>query len=319
MAYRAARAEVPNLQRVLDDYGSSVASYLSSPAPVHQWLLQLLPEGMFDRPPDAHLFVGITPLVLSLVGIARLVRAPRGVERWSWRHPVAFYGSLTLVAFWFTLGPPIGLWQFTHALPVFSFLRVPSRFVLLEALALGVLAAHGASVIVARVAPRRQTIVAAALAGVMIVEFLPWGLETLPFQVETTSADRWLATRAKPFAVAEFPVPDSLDDTTQGRRNTLFMQHSTAHWQKTVHGFSGVEPRHFTELRPKLVGFPDLPSLNALADLGVTYVVIHPYLYERDQVDMAEVDARIGAFEDWLQVEYVSRDGRVYSLRRPSP
>jgi hypothetical protein len=97
------------------------------------------------------------------------------------------------------------------------------------------------------------------------------------------------------------------------------MQHSTAHWQKIVHGYSGVEPHHYTQLQDKLSRFPDDESLNALADLGVTYVVMHPYLYEYDETDLAEVEARFEHYRDWLRVEYVSRDGRVYSLRRPAP
>jgi hypothetical protein len=332
LPYRAARTEVPNLRRVLDDHGSSLSSYFSSPVPFHQWLLAHAPGWVTAEPPDAHLFVGVIPLVLALVAVVAVVvrRSPaassavgqappaRRFAGW-WRgHPVLFYAGLALVSFWFTLGPPIGLWQWTYWMPVFSFLRVPSRFVLLEILALAILSGYGAQWLAQRVRPERAAAVVGLAGLLLVVEFAPWGMRTIPFQIDVTSADRWLDGRPKPFVVAEFPVPRTRDEATLARRNTLFMQHSTAHWQKIVHGYSGVEPHHYTQLQDKLARFPDDESLDALVELGVTYVVMHPYLYEYDESDLAEVDARFEKYRDWLRVEYVSREGRVYSLRRPT-
>jgi hypothetical protein len=322
LPYRAARGEVPSLHRGLGDYGSTLSSYVSSPAPFHQWMLEFLPAWITAERPDAYLFPGILPLLLAgaaMVGwLARSIRtehqtgAPAG-----WRHPVALYGLLALVAFWFTIGPPYGLWQFTHSLPVFSFLRVPSRFVLLEVLALGIVAAFGARWVATRIAPARQTTVLAATTLLLVVEFFPWGIDTTPFKVETTSADRWLASQTGPLVVAEFPVPDSLAETTQALRATRFMLHSTAHWHKIVHGYSGAEPAHYRPLREHMKNFPSTASVEALAAHGVTHVVVHPFIYEEDQSDFAAVERWITDNPEWLRVEYVSRDGRVYSLHRP--
>jgi hypothetical protein len=300
---------------VLDDYGSSVSSYFSSPVPVHQWLLAHMPDWVRAEPPDAHLFVGVGPVVLALMAVGAVVVRRRSLMT----SPVWFYTALAVIAFWFTLGPPIGLWQWTYWLPVFSFLRVPSRFVLLEVLALAVLSGFGAQWLSQQVRPARATTVIAVTGLLLLLEFAPWGLRTIPFEIETTAADRWLDSRPKPFVVAEFPVPATQDEATHARRNTLFMQHSTAHWQKIVHGYSGVEPNHYTRLQGLLARFPDDESLNALVDLGVTYVVMHPYLYEYDRSDLADVEARFEKYREWLRVEFRSREGRVYSLRRPAP
>lgn len=314
LPYRAARREVPNLRRVLDDYGSSLSSYFSSPVPFHQWLLARMPDWVRTEPPDAHLFVGIGPLALALIAVLALVARRMPLER----SFITFYALLAAVAVWFTVGPPFGLWQWTYWMPVFSFLRVPSRFVLLEVMALAVLSGFGTQWLSRQARPGRgATLVVATVGLLLLLEFAPWGLRTIPFQIEVTAADRWLDSRPKPFVVAEFPVPITRDDTTLARRNTLFMQHSTGHWQKTIHGYSGVEPQHYTAIQELLWRFPDEASLNALVDLGVSYVVVHPYLYEYDKRDMTEVDARIEAFRDWLRVEFLSREGRVYSLRRP--
>jgi hypothetical protein len=315
LPYRAARGEVPNLRRVLDDYGSSLSSYFSSPVPFHQWMLSRMPDWIRAEPPDAHLFVGLGPVVLALVAVWAVATRRMRLER----PFVLFYAALAAVAFWFTIGPPMGLWQWTYWMPVFSFLRVPSRFVLLEVMALAVLSGFGVMWLARQVRPgRAATAVVVSVGLLLLCEFAPWGLRTVPFQIEVTSADRWLDSRPKPFVVAEFPVPVTRDEATLARRNTLFMQHSTAHWQKIIHGYSGVEPQHYTAVQERLWSFPDEASLNALVDLGVTYVVVHPYLYEYDKRNMAEVDARIEQFRDWLRVEFLSREGRVYSLRRPA-
>ena len=327
LPYEAAKGEVPNLERTLDDFGSSISSYISSPTHVHEWLLSQAPAWMTARGPDAHLFPGVLPILLALVAMLAVPlwrgEALPGARSWrdrlaQWRdNPVPFYSLLTLVSVWFTLGPPIGLWRWTYWMPVFSFLRVPSRFVLLEVLALAVLSGFAYQWLTSRMPPARQRGVAVALGGLLLVEFAAVPLVTIPYDVTPPAADRWLDTRPKPFVVAEVPVPDSQSAVTQSLRNTLFMLHSTAHWQKIVHGYSGVEPQHYSELHWKLARFPDDESLNALANLGVTYVVMHPDLYPESE--LADAEARFERYKDWLRLDYRSADGRVYSLRRPVP
>jgi len=92
----------------------------------------------------------------------------------------------------------------------------------------------------------------------------------------------------------------------------LYMLHSTAHWQKTVHGQSGIEPRSHTELYREMKEFPREESLRALARFGVGYIVVHEDMYPADQ--WPEIDARIQAVPQWLRLEHRSGAGRVYSL-----
>ena len=327
LPYQGAKREVPNLQRTLDDFGSSLSSYFSSPTHVHEWLLSHAPAWMTAAQPDAHLFPGVFPIVLAIVAaVAMRSWSPHTFApgRMSWRdrmhgwrtNPVAFYTLLTAISVWFTLGPPFGLWRWTYWMPVFSFLRVPSRFVLLEVLTLAVLSGFGYQWLARRMTTNAQRSVAIGLGALLIVEFAPMPLVTVPYDITPPAADRWLDDRPKPFVVAEVPVPDSLSIITQSLRNTLYMLHSTAHWQKIVHGYSGVEPQHYTDLHWKLTRFPDDESLNALVELGVDYVVMHPDLYP--ETELADAEARFRRYSDWLRVEYLSPDGRVYSLRRPT-
>jgi len=321
LAYQGAHAEVPTLHRALDDYGLSLSSYFASPSHVDAFLFSYLPVSLTREPPDAYLFPGYLPLVLAAVPFLFFRRSPRIARedrgsRERGRDTVMFYAGLTLVCFWLTLGPPLGLWRWVYWLPLFDFLRVPSRFVMLMMLGLAVLGGFGFERLTARAGARRRMAAATVLGGLLLAEFAAMPLDTRPERVEIPAIDRWLDTQPKPFVVAEVPVTDSQSDVTNGRRNTLYMLHSMAHWQKTVHGYSGVEPASFHALYWQLTTFPDPASLRTLTGLGVTYIVVHRDLYP--PTELADADARFERYKDWLTLVHVEGDGRVYRLHRPA-
>ena len=90
------------------------------------------------------------------------------------------------------------------------------------------------------------------------------------------------------------------------------MIHAMAHWQKTVHGYSGLRPPLHAELYSQLVSFPDEKSLSTLSDLGVRYVVVHTDLYPAGEWPI--VEERIGRFPQRLHLEHAEGAGRAYSL-----
>jgi len=99
------------------------------------------------------------------------------------------------------------------------------------------------------------------------------------------------------------------------RRQSLYMLHSTAHWQKTIHGYSGMQPPLHDAVYAQLLNFPDERVLARLASLGVTYVIVHTDLYSVE--DWRRVDARLDGCKAWLALEHAEGAGRVYSLRQP--
>src|SRR5439155_19258755 len=154
---------------------------------------------------------------------------------------------------------------------------------------------------------------AAILAALMLAEFsLPW--ETTAYAVEIPAADRWLATRPRPFAIAEVPIPRPSDAGPSDRRETRLMLYSTAHWEKTVHGYSGFRSAAQERLFYELSAFPDETSVSSLERIGVSYVVVHTDSYPPER--RADVLARIDVFGRRLKVEYVDPTARVYSLTR---
>jgi hypothetical protein len=115
--------------------------------------------------------------------------------------------------------------------------------------------------------------------------------------------------------IAEVPLPDPMNAGAFERRQTQYMLHSMAHWQKTVHGYSGWRAPLHEQLYLEMRNFPDEASLRSLAGLGVTYIVVHTELYPPGE--WPQVEARLGFWEDWLRLEHTGGTGRVYSLTNP--
>ena len=263
-------------------------------------------------------------VVFLRVGIAR--RAPfsplmplrwcrAAWQQWSVRFRDdnrTLYILLLLLSYWLSIGPPLGLWPAVYWLPGLNFIRVPSRFTILAVLSLGVLAGMGFDWLTKRFSTDMRRTTAAVIAMALIAEFaVPW--TTTKHRVEIPAVDRWLDTQPKPFVVAELPLPPFGAGGAWERRQTEFMLHSTAHWQKTVHGYSGLRPPLHEILFQQMRTFPDARSLSALRELGVTYLIVHTDLYESGE--WPAVEARLEEYRDSLRLERVEGPGRVYSLR----
>jgi len=289
-------------------------SFLAAPSHVQTFLLSLLPGPRILDTASAYLFPGFLPLLLALAALPAVLRRRAGTG--TWRSPVAFYAVLALVSVWLSIGPPFGLWPLVYWLPGMSFIRVPSRFTVLAVLGLAIVAAAGFDRLAARLAPGRQRVFGAAVTLLLVAEFAAIPLAVTPYRVDIPLADRWLAGRPGPFAVAEVPLPDPLQAGPFERRQTMYMLHSMGHWQKTVHGYSGIRAPLHDRLYVLLRHFPDEASLDELARLEVRYVVVHTDLYPPGEWE--QVAARIDRFGGRLRLEHVAGTGRVYSLSPPA-
>lgn len=322
------------LRRTLEDWAVPWSSFLASPSRAWAALLSLFPDAQINETAGAYLFPGVLPIVLAAAAFVGFVqrRAAAGKSRPWFAQTRFFYLALTLVALWLAAGPPIGLWPLVYWLPGFNFIRAPNRFVLLAIAGLAVLAGMGfdrlsSSLSSSTSSPsgpssvhapsrRRRTVLAVALGALLVGEFAAIPLGSEPYAVEIPAIDRWLARHAAAsgaMTIAEVPLPDSRDLNRRERRQTLFMLHATAHWQKTVHGYSGIRPPQHEDLYRALLRFPDDDSLAKLEALGVTHVVVHTDLYAPDE--WADVNARLAAFSPRLRFVHEEAGGRVYALR----
>ncbi len=240
------------------------------------------------------------------------------MRRFAGRHrrdPTLYYALLAFVSFWLAVGPPFGLWQFVYWLPGLNFIREASRFTMLGVLALAVLSGIGFERLTRSFGPKTRFAGLGVAIILLVGEFAAMPLAVGPNDWSIPAVDRWLDRQPKPFAVAELPLPRPTLAGAFERRQTTYMLHSTAHFQKTVHGYSGLRPALHADLYWSLQTFPDRTSLGKLASLGVTYVVVHTELYPPGEWE--RVEERIATFREWLRLEHADGAGRVYSLHEP--
>jgi hypothetical protein len=212
---------------------------------------------------------------------------------------------------WLAVGPPLGVWRWVYWWPGLSFVRVPSRFMLLGMLALAVLAGYGVDHIAAAW-PNRRRAKATVIGGLLLAEFAFAPLQGIAYRADPPALDRWLDTRPKPFAVVDLPVPDSSSFARRDQVAAEYMLHSMAHWQPILEGYSGVYPPDYPDLYWPLTRFPDEASLRMLARIGVTYAVVH---VERiPESDRAGFDAAVRRWAADLTLEHEEPGGRIYSI-----
>jgi len=217
---------------------------------------------------------------------------------------------LTIVSVGLALGGQYGLWQFVYWLPGFNFIRGASRFMVLGLLGVAVLAGAGFDWLTARLPPTPRRLAAVAAGALLVAEFAAIPYKGVPYRLDIPAVDLWVARQPKPFSVAEVPV------TTSERYHSNYMLHSMAHWQKTVHGFSGIRPALHDELYGQLRTFPSEDSVRHLAQLDVTYVIVHSSWFPPEERRL--VEERLLAFGSWLKLEYMDADSLVYSIHHPT-
>jgi hypothetical protein len=320
LPYRQVNTEM-GLTRSLANWTATPQSYLASPTHLQSWLLSFVPNWQVNELASAFLFPGWLPLILAVCAWTGFsMRGPSqtrdvGADETRWQtvrtNPVPIYSILAILSVLLTVGPPFGLWPYVYWLPGMSFIRVPSRFIILAVLALSVLAGFGFDSLSRALgrANRLRASLAPAIVVLLLAEFVSVPLRVTPFQVRPPAADRWLDMQPKPFVVAEVPVQFS------ERYQTTYMLHSTAHWQRTIHGFSGIRPPLHEKLFRDLWEFPSDESLEGLADLNVTYVVVH--LTDYPPEERPAVEERLTRYSSWLTLQYQDKSSRVYTLKRP--
>ena len=313
VAYLRVQAEM-GLKRTLADWVvTKPASFLASPAYLHAFLLsRWFPGAQINETANAYLFPGYLPLLLAAAALAAGARSGPSTRQSS----TGVYALLVLSCTWLAVGPPFGIWPIVYWLPGLNFIRAASRFMLPAMLGLSVLAGLGFDWLSRSLRGSTRLAAATAVGALLVAEFaVP--LTTTPYAVVTPQADRWLARQAVPFTVAEVPLPPLSRVYEFEKRQAEFMLHSTEHWQKTIHGWSGLQPPAHLALYDRLTRFPDDDSLRALAEFHVDYLVVHTDLYAPGEWET--VERRLAAYQGRIELRHVDGAGRVYALLTAAP
>ena len=307
LPYRLAQSDAGLRRGYLSGALPTIESFFASPSRFHEFL-QARFWGPFEHEADAYLFPGILVLVLAMIAIVSWPAGRRLRENF-----VAFYLLVAVVATSMFVSWPFELWQYVHWLPALNFIRIPSRFIILTMLALSVLAGAGVDRITVRLSNTVGTLAATMIALLLLGEYSTYPFAGVPFAVNPPAIDRWLDTQPKPFAIAEVPAPGPENFGELERHQTRSMMHATAHWQKTIHGYSSLRRPLHDRLYAELPGFPDAKSLARLREAGVTYIVVHTEDYGDRWPGVEAAMAKTGA----LKLEHVEGSGRVYTLLPP--
>ena len=304
LPYRLSQSEAGLRRGYLSDALPNFESFLASPSRFHEFL-QLKLIGPFERGPDAYLFPGL--LVLPLAAIALFSWPARRRLR---ENFVIFYLLIAIVSTLMFISWPFQIWESVHWLPALNFIRIPSRFILVTMMALAVLAGAGVDRIAIRLSRSSAAAAAAVIATLLLAEYSTYPFQGVPFEINPPAIDRWLDTRPKPFVIAEVPAPGFDKIGELERHQTRSMLHATAHWQKTIHGYSSLRRPFHDRLYGVMPGFPDAKSIAGLQEAGVNYIVVHT----EDYGDRwPEVEAEIAQVKE-LALEHVEGSGRVYTL-----
>jgi hypothetical protein len=259
--------------RSLDDanrYSATWQSYLASPAHAHRPIL-VLARTLGWRIGEV-LFPGVLALVLGIAGLVTGVRAKHDDSRAC--ETIALYGSLGMLAFWGSFGPAAGLYTVLYRLvPLFTFLRAPSRFGVLIPFVLAIFAAVAVTAALRRMG-RHGGLLAGAVAGLAILD-----LNVVPFPWERAlpvSTNYTLLAAMPRGAVAEFPF---YGERVAYPLHTQYMVLSTSHWMPLVNGYSDYIPPDFRDAAFVLDSFPSNDTFAVLQKHRVRYIGIHWDMY----------------------------------------
>jgi hypothetical protein len=248
--------------RTLDDarqYSANLSAWAASSAWAHRWWLPAVSDY------NEVLFPGILAIGFGAVGLWAMRQA---------RDTVALYVLIGVFAFWSSFGPDAGLYRlFYETVPIFSFLRAPSRMGILVTLSLTVFAAAGIKWVLSRTS--RPTLAIALIAAVAVAESVTAPLTQFRVAEPFPAVYRVLATLPRG-AVAEFPYWYERHDFP---RHAYYMLNSTSHWQPLINGYSDHIPADFRKTVVPLSSFPSRESFGILAKAGARYVVFHLDMY----------------------------------------
>jgi dolichyl-phosphate-mannose-protein mannosyltransferase len=267
-AYLAARHVVGERGKAeVADGSATWRNYLAPPEP------NAIYGTIFARftDPERRLFPGFVAVALAIVGL------------WPPLSPVRIaYGVGLLLAIDVSLGLNGVLYPalYDYFLP-FKALRIPARMGLMTGFSLAVLAGYGAARLAAGVrSPAASRALLVALGGLMLAEYAsrPLELYIVPRQPPPIYADLVEDRGDSPTAVLfEFPALINSDPA--------YLYYSTFHWQYLINGYSGFFPPSYVKLQRGIKNFPDQPSIDAIKQHGVRYVVVHGEYLKGDRYE----------------------------------
>jgi hypothetical protein len=276
-------------------YRATNGSYLSAPA--NNWLYGSTAS---RGGPERHLFTGLTPLLLALVGLLLRVPSRRAIV----------YLLLLVTAFEMSFGFRSYVFSFLYEyVPAYRGLRASARLGLFVLMFLGVLAGMGYAALAADRSRRWRLVLLAGCVAALLAEYRT-AVDLAPFPNVAPPVYRVLSRQPRG-VVAELPV--SRADRLPGA-DPQYAYLSSFHWFPMINGYSGFYPRSYLDRLDRLASFPSETAIVQLRRDAVQYVIVHAAAYTpleltemRSQLVGGGLLIEIGSFDAVDGVAYLFR------------
>ncbi len=230
--------------------------------------------------PEGVWICGASFIALAYMALRSRTIAKGSSSAYSYEH--SLFVALTPIFFVLTFGPIIHLHTVTVAwspyqlffeyVPGFAGVRNPSRIYIIFSVALATLAGFGVGKFLSRFrsASLKATLGLAFLClGALEHYSPPFSLSRLRILDEHEQLDEWLRNASHPSPILELPrEPVDMDTMYRALWN---------HGQPTVGGYSSYLPQFTGWFMEQMQHFPSDASVRLVRQLGVRFVVLHPY------------------------------------------
>ncbi len=306
LPYLRANSRLPDFVRTVDEasyYSARPSDYLrtSSDGILYGHLLPLFPTGEIGS--EKVLNPGLMIIILSLAALA--IRRRRDEEApafapASFRNGALFFLAMAILGIILSFGPRMGkipnaLYLLFYYSGPFKFIRTPTRFFVLTAFSLSVLAGYGVAKIALRLSaskgPGWGRGVAAGMIALLVLETASFNLTVHPLPVsgEIPVLYEWLSKQGD-VEVVELPTSPlgpgayrydfamgftPADKTEYLSREAMRMYFSIYHGKKICNGYSGYLPYSYKRIMSELQPFPSQRSIDLLRGMQIDLVVWH--------------------------------------------
>jgi hypothetical protein len=242
--------------------------------------------------PERHLFPGILPFLLAIVGLVLVVPSRR----------VMVYLLMMVAAFEMSFGFRGYLFTFLYEhVSAYRGLRASARLGLFVLMFLAVLAGYGYAALAANRTRTSRIVLLAVFVAIILAEYRT-RLELVPFANVAPPIYRLLSRQPRGI-VAELPVPDTQRLPGPEAEYAYF---STFYWFPLINGYSGYYPPSYLNRVERLATFPSVTAMLQLKRDAVQYLIVHSAGYRR--AEMMELRAQLareglvielGTFDAW--------------------
>lgn len=235
---------------------------------------------------EGTVYLGWLTLILALIGLIRYWESKVDIKYWL---TVAFASVMLALGPWLRVGgriitvreqPLIMPYAGLLYLPFMSWGRTPGRLGLTAIFAIAILAAYGVAFLLGRLETKRAKIVLiAGLAGLIMLDSIlafPWPMNEfqVPAFYESIAADE------RSVAVLDLPVEGYVPAK-------YYMLYQMKHGHAIVGGW---RDRRSEEVEEQMAEYQALAGpggdINAIAQAGIGYIVLHKQFMEPDEVDL---------------------------------